>query len=171
MPGTPLSRRRARHGAPPSPALVGIRDVRSDATSACATRSTTWMDPSAGADAASRTAQWEQLRRTYLELGHTRRPDRPDPDLPDMVFAANGALVIGERVFGASFAYPQRRREADCHRAPAAARPTDVIVSARTSNEGEGDFLVVGDRILAGNGFRTDRGRPRRAAEISSAGR
>ena len=116
-----------------------------------------WMDPSAGADAAIATAQWNELRRTYLDLGHSVDLLAPHPDLPDMVFAANGALVIDGRVFGAAFAYPQRRPEAGIHRAHLAARGlADVMVSAHT-NEGEGDFLVVGPLILAGTGFRTDR--------------
>ena len=115
-----------------------------------------WMDPSAGADATVAQAQWEQLRQLYLALGHTVELIAPEPDLPDMVFAANGALVIGARVFGASFAYPQRRREADCHRARFAVTADRDIVVGQHVNEGEGDFLVVGNHILAGYGFRTD---------------
>ena len=116
-----------------------------------------WMDPSTGADAGIALEQWDQLRRTYLGLGHSVELLTPAPDLPDMVFAANGALVIGSRAYGASFAHPQRRREAELHHAHLLAMGVlDVMVSAHT-NEGEGDFLVVGERILAGTGFRTDR--------------
>ena len=44
-------------------------------------------------------------------LGHTVHIIDPLPGLPDMVFAANGATVIGGKVLGARFRYPQRAAE------------------------------------------------------------
>jgi N-dimethylarginine dimethylaminohydrolase len=133
-----------------------------------------WMDPASGADAAVAFVQWDALRRLYLDLGHRVDLIEPDPDLPDMVFAANGALVIGGRVFGASFAHPERRREAELHRRHLAALRSGSVVTGDSVvtgeivigayvNEGEGDFLVVGDLILAGTGFRTHEGAHREA--------
>ena len=55
--------------------------------------------------------QWEQLRQTYLGLGHEVHTITPEPGLPDMVFAANGGLVVGGQALGARFAYPQRQQE------------------------------------------------------------
>ena len=65
-----------------------------------------WMDPAAGADAGRAVEQWEALRAAYLELGHEVSLIDPIEGLPDMVFAANGALVVGGRVYGAKFAHP-----------------------------------------------------------------
>ena len=36
----------------------------------------------------------------------------PEPGLPDMVFAANGATVIGGKVLEPEFKYPERQPEA-----------------------------------------------------------
>jgi N-dimethylarginine dimethylaminohydrolase len=117
-----------------------------------------WMDPSCTVDVGLARRQWEALRETYLKLGHAVDVIAPEPDLPDMVFAANGGLVIGGRALGARFAYAERRGEGPAylrwfHRADfkEIAEPVHV-------NEGEGDFLVVGDTVLAGTGFRTDPG-------------
>ncbi len=121
-----------------------------------------WMDPTRGADAAVAVAQWQTLHDTYRQLGHRVDLIDPDPDLADMVFAANGGLVVTGRMFGASFAHRQRRREAELHRRRfAAARDFTATPGADIGipthvNEGEGDFLVVGELILAASGFRTD---------------
>nr|WP_231135135.1 dimethylargininase [Motilibacter deserti] len=101
------------------------------------------------------TRQWEALRRTYLDLGHEVELIDPVPGLPDMVYAANGGLVVGGRAIGARFAYPERAAEGPAY--------LDWLVQAGLEdarepehvNEGEGDFLVVGGLILAGTGFRT----------------
>ena len=53
-----------------------------------------WMDATRGVDRASPSRQWETLRETYLALGHEVELIDPVPGLPDMVFAANGGLVV-----------------------------------------------------------------------------
>ncbi|MBC3993396.1 amidinotransferase, partial [Streptomyces sp. AC563] len=71
-----------------------------------------WMDPDKPVDLALARTQWEVLRDRYRALGHTVEELSPDPALPDMVFAANGALVVEGRVLGARFAHPERTAEA-----------------------------------------------------------
>ncbi|MBO0836973.1 MAG: amidinotransferase, partial [Actinobacteria bacterium] len=71
-----------------------------------------WMDPATPVDGALAMRQWQRLRRVFTDLGHTVHTITPQPGLPDMVFAANGATVIGGSVLGARFRYPQRHREA-----------------------------------------------------------
>lgn len=117
-----------------------------------------WMDPTAQVDRARAHAQWEALRSTYLDLGHDVQTIDPVPGLPDMVFAANGGLVIGNRALGARFTYAERAAEGPAYLSwfersglLSATEPLHV-------NEGEGDFLVVGDLVLAGTGFRTQPG-------------
>lgn len=115
-----------------------------------------WMDPTAPVDRALAHRQWDALRRTYLTLGHRVELLDPLPGLPDMVFAANGMLSHRGRAVGARFAYPQRAAEAAAHRAWLTAQGRPAPQTAAVS-EGEGDFLHVGDALLAGFGFRTVR--------------
>ncbi len=122
-----------------------------------------WMDVTQGADRALALAQWEGLRQTYLALGHEVSLIDPVPGLPDMVFAANGGLVIGGRAMGARFTYPQRLAEGPAYFKWLAEAGLEEVVEPLAVNEGEGDFLVVGDLVLAGTGFRTD---PRAHGEV-----
>jgi N-dimethylarginine dimethylaminohydrolase len=122
-----------------------------------------WMHPDLPVDAARALRQWEELRRVYLDLGHRVDLLDPVPDLPDMVFAANGATVVGGRVLGARFRHPERAPEAAAHAAWFRAAGF-VPAEPEFVNEGEGDLLVVGDVVLAGTGFRTD---PRAHAEAA----
>ena len=62
-----------------------------------------WMDVTAGVDRELAIQQWDTLRQTYLDLGHDVEVITPEPGLPDMVFAANGGLVIEGRALGARF--------------------------------------------------------------------
>ena len=122
-----------------------------------------WMQPGIDVDRRRALAQWDALRRTYLDLGHRVDLLAPMPGLPDMVFAANGATVVDGTVLAARFRHPQRAAEAVAH-ATWFRRAAAHVVEPEFVNEGEGDLLVVGDLILAGHGFRTD---PRAHAEAA----
>jgi N-dimethylarginine dimethylaminohydrolase len=113
-----------------------------------------WMQPGRRVDRDRALTQWEVLRQTYRALGHRVDVLEPDADLPDMVFAANGATVVGDRAYGARFRHPERAHEAALHAAHLRARGIEVVEPTHV-NEGEGDFLVLGSMILAGTGFRT----------------
>ncbi|WP_083983842.1 dimethylargininase [Actinomadura hibisca] len=114
-----------------------------------------WMDPALGADAALAVAQWDRLRAAYLELGHEVELIDPLPGLPDMVFAANGALVVGGRAYGARFTHPERAAEGPAYATWLRTQGFELLEPSHT-NEGEGDFLTLDHVILAGTGFRTD---------------
>lgn len=128
-----------------------------------------WMDTTVAVDAALALKQWQLLRDTLIDLGHTVHVLDAQPGLPDMVYAANGAFSVDGKVYGARFRYPQRDAEAVAHRgfyAPGAwtfAEPAHV-------NEGEGDFAYLprayGGLILAGHGFRTDLAAHAEAQEV-----
>jgi len=124
-----------------------------------------WMDPTRPVDRALALAQWDGLRAAYQALGHQVEVLPALAGLPDMVFAANGALVVGGRALGARFAFPQRADEALAHAAWLAGHGVEVVV-AEHLNEGEGDFVVVGDVVLAGTGYRTDPGAHAEAAAV-----
>ena len=74
-----------------------------------------------------------------------------------MVFAANSGLVLDGRVYLANFRHAEREGEEDPYATWFAAHGFGSIHRADCVNEGEGDFAVVGDVVLAGYGFRTDR--------------
>ncbi|MFF1482220.1 dimethylargininase [Streptomyces sp. NPDC058301] len=114
-----------------------------------------WMDPAKPVDLPLALAQWEDLRDRYRALGHTVELLEPRPDLPDMVFAANGATVIDGRVLGARFAHPEREAEAEAHLDWFRAHGFTEIHEPSHINEGEGDFAVTATYLLAGRGFRS----------------
>jgi len=124
-----------------------------------------WMDTSTHVDTNVAMAQWENLRQTYKELGHTIDLVEPVAGLPDMVYAANGGLLVNDKAVVARFAYPQRQGEAVAY-AEWMGRLGHEPVHTRHVNEGQGDLLVVGPMVLAGTGFRTDRRAHEEIAEI-----
>jgi N-dimethylarginine dimethylaminohydrolase len=115
-----------------------------------------WMAPDQPTDAALAMRQWARLRQVYLDLGHEVRTIEPVPGLPDMVFAANGATVVGGKVLGARFRYPQRAAEAAAYLDWFAGQGYPDITVPEYVHEGEGDILFDGEVLLAGYGFRSD---------------
>jgi N-dimethylarginine dimethylaminohydrolase len=101
--------------------------------------------------------QWERLRATLIALGHrvSLMPGRPG--LPDMVFAARSATVVGDRVLGA------RHRSAQCWGQTSAAmgwfagRGFRARLEPVFAHEGERDLLPAGPRLLAAVGPLTER--------------
>src|SRR5690242_18695160 len=124
-----------------------------------------WMDPATPVDTAKARQQWAALADAYRDLGHVVSLVDPVPGLPDMVFAANGALVVDGRVYGARFRNAERAAEGPAYAEwfEAAGFPVHLPTYI---NEGEGDFLTLDEVILAGTGFRTDRAAHAEAAEV-----
>ncbi|GMA28843.1 dimethylargininase [Arenivirga flava] len=124
-----------------------------------------WMDATVPVDTARAVAQWEALVAAYRAAGHEVHLLEPGEGLPDMVYAANGGTSVGGLFYTARFAHAERVGESALHerwQREAGAR----VVVAREVNEGEGDLLAVGGRVLAGHGFRTD---PAAHAELAEA--
>jgi N-dimethylarginine dimethylaminohydrolase len=115
-----------------------------------------WMNPAEPVDAAAAMRQWEQLRAVFGSLGHTVRTIPAHEGLPDMVFAANGATVIGGKVLGARFTYEERAAEGPAYMDWFRANGYATVVEPRSVNEGEGDIIYGGRAVFAGHGFRTD---------------
>jgi N-dimethylarginine dimethylaminohydrolase len=115
-----------------------------------------WMDTSTTVDTHVAMNQWETVRQTYKELGHTVELVEPVAGLPDMVYAANGGLLVHGKAVVARFAYPQREGESAAY-AQWMGRHGFEPAETRHVNEGQGDLLVVGSIVLAGYGFRTER--------------
>ncbi|WP_180985744.1 dimethylargininase [Streptomyces sp. CB02959] len=115
-----------------------------------------WMSEDAEVDTALALHQWENLVRAYRDHGHTVDTVQPAPGLPDMVFAANSAVVVGGRAFGSLFHAPQRRPESREYELWFKAAGYDLY-RPESPCEGEGDLVPVGRYLLAGTGFRTTR--------------
>ncbi len=117
-----------------------------------------WMASGAPVDTALAIRQWQGLRDAYASLGHSVRFIDGHPDLPDMVFAANGATVIGGTVLGARFRFPERAAEGPAYLDWFRRQGYRSVHEPRRVNEGEGDIVHAGGVILAGYGFRTEAG-------------
>jgi len=113
-----------------------------------------WMVPANPTDTDVALRQWQELYDAYLALGHEVELIDPVEGLPDMVYTANGGFLIDGIAYGPKFRFQERAGEAvpfiDWFRANGFDTREPVEV-----NEGEGDFLLVGDVILAGTGFRS----------------
>lgn len=113
-----------------------------------------WMTSEEPVDTALAAKQWATLVSVYRELGHQVDQVTPVAGLPDMVFAANCALVLDGKVLGARFHAPQRQPESGHYRVWFEEAGFEWRPCAHTC-EGEGDLVPVGGVILAGTGFRT----------------
>ena len=113
-----------------------------------------WMEPANPTDTAKAVAQWQALYDTYIALGHEVELIEPIEGLPDMVYTANGGFVIDGAAYGAKFRFAERAPEGPAFMEWFRANGFEVV-EPQEVNEGEGDFLLVGDVILAGTGFRS----------------
>ena len=115
-----------------------------------------WMEPDEPVDTDRAVRQWRRLRDQLVELGHDVAVMTPDPELPDLVFAANGGIAVGDKALVPRFRHPERQGESPVYAAALREFGITEVESARHVNEGEGDFLLTGPRFLAGTGQRSD---------------
>ncbi|MET9886727.1 dimethylargininase [Streptomyces sp. NPDC006430] len=124
-----------------------------------------WMNADVPVDLNRARDQWRTLVRAYRDHGHTVETVAPVEGLPDMVFAANAALVLDGQVLGSSFHAPERRPESEAY--GTWFKETGYHVHpAESICEGEGDLVPVGRFVLAGTGFRTHRAAHREVQEL-----
>ncbi|WP_207770828.1 dimethylargininase [Microbacterium testaceum] len=126
-----------------------------------------WMEPSRPTDTALAVRQWQALYDTYVSLGHEIELIDPLEGLPDMVYTANGGFVVDGVAYGPKFRFRERAAEAPAFIDWFAANGFEVAEPVEV-NEGEGDFLLVGDTILAGTGFRSTGDSHREVGEVFS---
>lgn len=113
-----------------------------------------WMEPATPTDTAKAVAQWQDLYDMYVKLGHEVELIEPLAGYPDMVYTANGGFTIGGRAYVPAFYYEQRQGESPAFAEWFRTYGFDTVMP-KEINEGEGDFLLAGDIILAGTGFRS----------------
>lgn len=123
-----------------------------------------WMHPERPVDTALAGRQWAELVRVYEAHGHTVETVDPVAGLPDMVFAANAAVVVGGRVLGSLFRHNPRRPES-VHYDKWFKSAGHHVQGPEAVCEGEGDFVFTGRYLLAGTGFRTSPEAHREAQE------
>lgn len=114
-----------------------------------------WMHPEDPTDTSLAVRQWTVLYETYRSLGFEVDLIDPIEGLPDMVYAANGGFVLDGIAYGAKFHHVQRGLEGPAYMDWFGSHGFDVREPVWV-NEGEGDFLLVGETILAASGFRSD---------------
>jgi len=114
-----------------------------------------WMQPGGSVSRRRAMQQWTMLRQAFIDAGHVVEVIEPIEGLPDMVFAANGGLVIDGRAVAARFRFQERAAESPAYERWFADAGLTSLGPTSAVNEGEGDLLVVGGRVLAGTGFRT----------------
>ncbi len=124
-----------------------------------------WMEPSRPTDTNLALQQWQSLYDTYVALGHEIELIDPVEGLPDMVYTANGGFVIDGVAYGPKFRFRERADEAPAFIDWFAANGFEVAEPVEV-NEGEGDFLLVGNTILAGTGFRSTGDSHREVGEV-----
>ena len=123
-----------------------------------------WMDTTIEVDTTKAMREWLALHNAYIAAGHHVTVINDAPGLPDMVFAANGGLVVDGVAMGALFRNAERNGEEPLFDAAFDAMGL-AVHRPEAINEGEGDFLVGPHEIFAGYGFRTD---PGAHAEVSA---
>jgi N-dimethylarginine dimethylaminohydrolase len=124
-----------------------------------------WMVPANPTDTDRALRQWQDLHDTYVALGHEIELIDPVEGLPDMVYTANGGFLIDGIAYGPKFRFQERAGEAGPFIEWFRANGFDTREPVEV-NEGEGDFLLVGETILAGTGFRSTGDSHREIGEI-----
>lgn len=115
-----------------------------------------WMHVDNPVDVDLAKRQWQAVYDTYLKLGYDVKLMEPVRGLPDLVFTANGGLVINGKVMLPRFKYPERQPETAHDQHWFAANGFKDILMPDADFEGEGDCLYAGNTIFSGYGFRSD---------------
>lgn len=115
-----------------------------------------WMHLGEHPDLELAQQEWRNLNRIYRELEFDIEQNDPVNHLPDMVFTANGGLVIDGKVMLPRFKYKERRPETEHFKRWFEQNGYLNVKMPEHIFEGEGDALVCNGLILAGYGFRSD---------------
>ena len=127
------------------------------------------MNKENAVDTAKAQKQWKSLYELYKKLNYDVQLIEPIEGLPDMVFTANGALVIDGKAMLPRFKFPERQPETEHFRLWLESSGYQETVMPKHDFEGEGDALVAGKYILAGWGFRSDRESHAELAQLYSS--
>ncbi len=113
-----------------------------------------WMTQNIGRAMPDAVRQWDRLVETLACAGDVDiQLVPPQPDVPDLVFTANAALVSNGLAIVSSFRHPERRREQATYRAALAKAGLATSFLPSTFFEGAGDALFDRRRPLLYSGF------------------
>lgn len=116
-----------------------------------------WMNVQSAPDRERAARQWKSLEQTFLKLKVRLQLVHAEHDWPDMVFTANAGLVRGTICVLSRFRFPERQGEEPLFQAWFEQHGFSVVKVHSGFFEGEGDALFVGDTLVGGYGFRSDR--------------
>jgi N-dimethylarginine dimethylaminohydrolase len=119
-----------------------------------------WMTRNVGYQAPDAKRQWDRFIEILRCAGDVQLETiEPRPNVPDLVFTANAALISGKLAIVSSFRYPQRRVEQGAYRAWLARNGFATTFLQQTFFEGAGDALFDRRRpmLYVGYGWRTER--------------
>lgn len=103
--------------------------------------------------------QWDNLFAAVEEAGAKVELLSPAPDLPDLVFTANGGLIWQDRVVLPRFSHPERMGEEGIFREWFRNAGFDLVeVPEQARFEGEGDVVVRDTFLFMGTHARTTLG-------------
>lgn len=123
-----------------------------------------WMHQSDQPAGQTAQGQWDQLYKIYTEqLGWHVELIEPVKNLPDMVFATDCCVKIGDKILLSNFRYRERQAETGHFQKWFVEHGYTNLYQAKSFFEGGGDNLLCGNKILAGHGFRSA---PEAAAEM-----
>lgn len=111
--------------------------------------------------------QWQSLHDLYVkQIGWDVRLIEPRPGLPDMVFTANGGLVIGGKVVLPQFRQPERQGETDYFAQWFRSNGFSSPIRTVHDFEGEGDALLWRNVLFAGYPWRSDQPAHRELSDV-----
>ena len=116
-----------------------------------------WMNINNKSDQNKAIEQWDNLKDRIEEYSGAISFIKPQIDLPDMVFTANGGLLIKEQnlFIVSNFKFEERKRETFWFHQFFKDRGLNVYIPINDF-EGAGDALYLGGNLICAHGFRTD---------------
>jgi N-dimethylarginine dimethylaminohydrolase len=116
-----------------------------------------WMHREVVVDLDRARRQWETLVATLRGAGAEVEILEPQPDLPDLVFTANGGTVNGTTFVPSRFRHPHRQPEVAHHVEWFRTHGYTIApLPEGVSHEGAGDALPFGHTLLSGYRTRSD---------------
>ena len=114
-----------------------------------------WMDLNNRPNKALALKQWENLYNTYIKLGVDVSLIEQHEDLPDMVFTANGGIIIDNLFISSNFEPIERKPEEILFQNWFRNNGYNVK-TLQNHQSGEGDALFYNNKIYCGYGYRSD---------------
>ena len=116
-----------------------------------------WMNTARQAKHAVAVDQWNALHQLIRDAGARVSWLDPVDGLPDLVFTANAAMILGRQAILSRFRHAQRQGEEQHDRRWLAEHGFEIIEPPANFNfEGAGDALFCGDTLYAGYRMRSD---------------